>query len=70
MYLYKLSTHIEVVVFSFGHFVVLCSQIFVQKLVLKGTGIHWRPIVLFCLFVLNAREWEKLFPGEIPLNRI
>jgi hypothetical protein len=25
---------------------------------------------LFCLFVLNAREWEKLFPGEIPLNRI
>ena len=45
--------------FSFGHFVVLCSQIFapiVQKVVLKGTGIHWRPIVLF--------------PREIPLNRI
>jgi hypothetical protein len=58
---------------SFGYFVVLCSQIFaptVQKLVLKGTGIHWRPIVLFCLFVLNAWEWEKLFPREIPLNRI
>jgi hypothetical protein len=45
--------------FSFGHCVVLCSQIFapkVQKLVLKGTGIHWRPIVLFCRFMLNMRK--------------
>ena len=61
------------VVFSFGYFVVMCSQIFaptVQKLVLKGTGIHWRPIILFCLFLLYAWEWEKLFPREIPLNRI